>query len=88
MQAFALPGNSASKADRGENRENDQDRFLGPKKHAPKTSGRPSMQSLSGLFDKILELDDNSDDREFSQAIVTDFFVQFETTIQEIDAAM
>ena len=41
-----------------------------------------------GLFDKILELDDNSDDREFSQAIVTDFFVQFETTIQEIDAAM
>ncbi|KAK0645796.1 signal transduction histidine kinase [Cercophora newfieldiana] len=38
-------------------------------------------------FNKVLEMDDNSDDREFSRAIVQEYFDQFETTIQEIDAA-
>ncbi|KAE8372453.1 signal transduction histidine kinase [Aspergillus bertholletiae] len=59
----------------------------------PKTEGPPKLSDMEGsieqnTFDQILEMDDDDDDREFSQGIVFGFFEQAENTFKEMEKAL
>ncbi|KAK9450304.1 signal transduction histidine kinase [Limtongia smithiae] len=63
-----------------------------PPSAAPATGHAPPVASPDIVdwttFGQILEMDDDEDDREFSQGIVWNFFEQAETTFNQMDAAL